>query len=172
MLASVYVSCLFFFQAEDGIRDLTVTGVQTCALPIWNTPDARRVRALALARYADMVPEPLAVRARAEAARAFLGAGDRVAARRVLAQVAADSTAPPDAQALAQSALVEALIDDGQLSEAANRLRAGSRLSEDDRAALRLKLARARIQGRELDLADSVLLADSSVDALALRGWV
>src|SRR2546430_4802800 len=24
----------FFFQAEDGIRDLTVTGVQTCALPI------------------------------------------------------------------------------------------------------------------------------------------
>src|SRR2546430_480195 len=25
---------VFFFQAEDGIRDLTVTGVQTCALPI------------------------------------------------------------------------------------------------------------------------------------------
>src|SRR5256886_12470061 len=26
---------VFFFQAEDGIRDLTVTGVQTCALPIF-----------------------------------------------------------------------------------------------------------------------------------------
>src|SRR6266481_4676981 len=26
---------VFFFQAEDGIRDGTVTGVQTCALPIW-----------------------------------------------------------------------------------------------------------------------------------------
>src|SRR2546430_846840 len=26
--------CCVFFQAEDGIRDLTVTGVQTCALPI------------------------------------------------------------------------------------------------------------------------------------------
>src|SRR5260370_5777028 len=25
----------FFFQAEDGIRDSSVTGVQTCALPIW-----------------------------------------------------------------------------------------------------------------------------------------
>ena len=25
----------FFFQAEDGIRDRLVTGVQTCALPIW-----------------------------------------------------------------------------------------------------------------------------------------
>src|SRR5206468_7280677 len=34
-----FVACLrrcvcFFFQAEDGIRDLIVTGVQTCALPI------------------------------------------------------------------------------------------------------------------------------------------
>src|SRR2546430_8474507 len=28
------MSRIFFFQAEDGIRDLTVTGVQTCALPI------------------------------------------------------------------------------------------------------------------------------------------
>src|SRR6266542_4114853 len=28
--------CFFFFQAEDGIRDATVTGVQTCALPIFN----------------------------------------------------------------------------------------------------------------------------------------
>src|SRR5688572_31896142 len=28
------MSLFFFFQAEDGIRDLTVTGVQTCALPI------------------------------------------------------------------------------------------------------------------------------------------
>src|SRR5690606_40488162 len=28
---------LFFFQAEDGIRDFHVTGVQTCALPISST---------------------------------------------------------------------------------------------------------------------------------------
>src|SRR2546430_13249660 len=43
-------SCLmllsfFFFQAEDGIRDLTVTGVQTCALPIsvsWRPAGRRR----------------------------------------------------------------------------------------------------------------------------------
>src|SRR2546430_8950636 len=32
----------FFFQAEDGIRDLTVTGVQTCALPILTRTAARR----------------------------------------------------------------------------------------------------------------------------------
>src|SRR3979490_1505500 len=29
--------CFFFFQAEDGIRDKLVTGVQTCALPITGT---------------------------------------------------------------------------------------------------------------------------------------
>src|SRR5437762_3051135 len=33
----IYLSCalIFFFQAEDGIRDTSVTGVQTCALPIF-----------------------------------------------------------------------------------------------------------------------------------------
>src|SRR5258708_33307324 len=37
----------FFFQAEDGIRDDLVTGVQTCALPIWHgqgTARAHRAR--------------------------------------------------------------------------------------------------------------------------------
>src|SRR5690606_40667635 len=34
----------FFFQAEDGIRDFHVTGVQTCALPISSAPVARNGR--------------------------------------------------------------------------------------------------------------------------------
>src|SRR5437016_12091255 len=33
----------FFFQAEDGIRDWSVTGVQTCALPIWDRISAEIV---------------------------------------------------------------------------------------------------------------------------------
>src|SRR5690606_40739406 len=37
---------VFFFQAEDGIRDFHVTGVQTCALPI----SAHRVLAIQLAQ--------------------------------------------------------------------------------------------------------------------------
>ena len=32
----LFVLFFFFFQAEDGIRDVAVTGVQTCALPIYN----------------------------------------------------------------------------------------------------------------------------------------
>src|SRR5947207_3628580 len=34
------VVCFFFFQAEDGIRDHCVTGVQTCALPIYRMVSA------------------------------------------------------------------------------------------------------------------------------------
>src|SRR5258708_16071146 len=39
MSVMVLVLILFFFQAEDGIRDDLVTGVQTCALPISRQPD-------------------------------------------------------------------------------------------------------------------------------------
>ena len=34
----MFIIIVFFFQAEDGIRDYKVTGVQTCALPIFNRP--------------------------------------------------------------------------------------------------------------------------------------
>src|SRR5579859_6733460 len=45
----------FFFQAEDGIRDLTVTGVQTCALPISRArgPRARAARGSAAASVSE-----------------------------------------------------------------------------------------------------------------------
>src|SRR5438128_12117989 len=36
----------FFFQAEDGIRDATVTGVQTCALPIFRSDPQSLLRRL------------------------------------------------------------------------------------------------------------------------------
>src|SRR5690606_40904376 len=36
------ICCFFFFQAEDGIRDFHVTGVQTCALPIFPFAARRR----------------------------------------------------------------------------------------------------------------------------------
>src|SRR5206468_5771522 len=46
MTASTHFRTLFFFfQAEDGIRDLIVTGVQTCALPIYVVDhDCRQVQ--------------------------------------------------------------------------------------------------------------------------------
>jgi tetratricopeptide (TPR) repeat protein len=138
-------------------------------------PGVRRVRGLALAHLADLVPGPLAARARAEAARALLDAGDRVAARSVLARLAGDSTAPADAQALARSALVEALIADGQLDSATAAL-AGleqeQRGNGEERERLRHALVGAWIATGRLDRAEQALGADSSVVAFALRGWV
>src|SRR5256886_11989123 len=51
-------SC-FFFQAEDGIRDLTVTGVQTCALPIFTRSRikaSRRARTVSFGSPEKMWP--------------------------------------------------------------------------------------------------------------------
>src|SRR5256885_2615055 len=49
----------FFFQAEDGIRDYKVTGVQTCALPIWAPMRPTGVdRFLAEARAIVLVIDP------------------------------------------------------------------------------------------------------------------
>src|SRR5688572_32761263 len=50
----------FFFQAEDGIRDLTVTGVQTCALPISPLQASAATPAQATQPAADREREPAA----------------------------------------------------------------------------------------------------------------
>src|SRR6185295_6110750 len=71
-----------------------------------------------------------------------------------------------------QRAVVEALIEGGQRDEAARQLATNARLSADDRASLRLGLARARVVAGELDRADAELARDSSVEALALQGWI
>src|SRR5256885_9519112 len=43
MVRRTGVGASFFFQAEDGIRDYKVTGVQTCALPIFRKHEIARV---------------------------------------------------------------------------------------------------------------------------------
>src|SRR5256885_4496519 len=59
MLTSVaeWMRCVFFFffQAEDGIRDYKVTGVQTCALPIFLDVEEGRVAALARQAQLELV---------------------------------------------------------------------------------------------------------------------
>src|SRR3989449_7999485 len=62
--------CCFFFQAEDGIRDVAVTGVQTCALPILVERDVLKERGSSRAENVlstlsfrtDFSPEESAVR--------------------------------------------------------------------------------------------------------------
>src|SRR6266496_4749979 len=52
----VSLQFFFFFQAEDGIRDLYVTGVQTCALPICRPPARVRVR---MSKISDETNAPI-----------------------------------------------------------------------------------------------------------------
>src|SRR6266513_13220 len=69
----VLLSSFFFFQAEDGIRDRNVTGVQTCALPIL-LPPAILLEELPLSDKGSQV----VARARKEVARILSGEGDRL----------------------------------------------------------------------------------------------
>src|SRR2546429_5715618 len=70
---SSVVRFFFFFQAEDGIRDVAVTGVQTCALPIFHYGDASEL----VTRFQAGLPFPLTQ-----------------AQRRVIAEIAADLSRP------------------------------------------------------------------------------
>src|SRR5690606_41062842 len=67
----------FFFQAEDGIRDFHVTGVQTCALPIFKELNHRNVvpcvglgaaRSGLVVAFRRAYPNPLLLMAKAHAA--------------------------------------------------------------------------------------------------------
>jgi len=137
-------------------------------------PDSRRARGLALAAYAEVAPPGLAARVRAEAARALLDGGDRAAARAQLVRLVDAPAVPADARALAEAALIELLIRDGALGDAAARLRSagGQRLTGEDVQTLGLELTRAFVARGDLRAADSTLGRDSSVAAAALRGWI
>src|SRR3712207_7006950 len=50
-----FIVFFFFFQAEDGIRDIGVTGVQTCALPISRSGRGARMSVLSRRRISGTV---------------------------------------------------------------------------------------------------------------------
>src|SRR5690349_20944642 len=151
----VWFSLFFFFQAEDGIRDLYVTGVQTCALPI-SFPELcgtgvvyklgqalfgvdseiprRHLDLVALATIADVVPL-------VDENRSFAIAGLRALAR----------TAKPGLRALMQSAGVDAAaVDAGAVGfRLAPRLNAAGRLGHP-REALELLLTEDETEARRL----------------------
>src|SRR5256885_8717458 len=73
--------CFFFFQAEDGIRDYKVTGVQTCALPIltYSPCSISAMAEIERGEYVTLDPEILALVAETlqRAAGGWREAGDR-----------------------------------------------------------------------------------------------
>jgi hypothetical protein len=110
-------------------------------------------------------------RFRLDAARAYAGGGDRGAARRMLTQIATDSSSGGAIAAGATATLIELLIKEGRADEAAaelERYRAG--LPVDDYLRLRRAVAARWARSGEIARAEELLASDSTVDALALLG--
>ncbi len=128
---------------------------------------ARTLEALAQ-RWAN---PPQRARFRLDAARAYVSAGEPDAARRMLTEIAADATNAPAVAAGATATLIELLLAENKIAEASSQLEAfrGTLLVEDY-LRLRRGVAASWAQRGEIGKAEELLLADSSVDAIALRG--
>ena len=135
-------------------------------------PEVARARGRALEELARRASGVAASRARLESARAYQEAGDREGARRMLGNVASDTTAGA-ASASAAATLISVLVDDGRIEEAEQRL-ASARpgLPTDEFQALNRRVATGWIRRGELDRAERVIRADSTVEGMALSGRI
>jgi hypothetical protein len=98
---------------------------------------------------------------------------NRGAARRMLGQIAADGTAPPEMAAGATATLVSVLLREGEVEEAERQLDAlRNTLGEADAGRLTLQVAGGWIHQGKLDRAAGTLATDSTVEALALIGLI
>lgn len=135
------------------------------------TAAASLARALALEKLIGLVPAAQATRLRSDAARAFADAGRPAEARRMLAALSADSAAPAALQAGASMTLIGLLVEEGKLADAEARIEASrASLSAADRAELLRRIALGWARQGNLDRAEQMGAADSSVAGLALQG--
>src|SRR5256885_16975333 len=105
-LSSGSLFFVFFFQAEDGIRDYKVTGVQTCALPIWDdtlaagrpllgVPDFGRAGFMRCALKRGASPQYTSLRERPSTIRSSTAGGPRMSASPGSTPAAQPSALPP-----------------------------------------------------------------------------
>jgi len=112
-------------------------------------------------------------RLRLRAAQVYGEAGDREAARRMLAGLMDDRNSPSGLSAGAGATLITILIGEGKLAEAQQRLAEFQpKLGGGVVVQLRRRLVAGWLQAGELARADSALAADSTVEGLALRGRI
>ncbi len=135
-------------------------------------PAAQQARGRALEELARRTTGVAASRARLESARAYQEAGDRDGARRMLGNVASDTTAGA-ASASAAATLIGVLVDDGRIEDAEKRLAAARPgLPTDEFQGLNRRVAVGWIRRGEVDRAERVIQADSTVEGMALSGRI
>ena len=134
---------------------------------------ALQLRGQLLEAVASRQHGAVAVRTRMDAARAFADGGDEKGARRLLAVVAADPDAPSGMATSASSTLLGVLLAEGKADEAERVLREiAPALDLDERERQLRRVAMAHARNGNYIRADSVIVADSSVAALDLRGRI
>jgi hypothetical protein len=135
--------------------------------------EARLATGRALELIAARSPDAERSRLRLEAARAYTAAGERDAARRMLTGIADDRRAPGTIASGAATTLVQVLIAEGRLDEAAKRLAEHrGEMGGEEYASLQRRLALGYVQAGDLARADSTIARDSTVEGLALSGRI
>src|SRR5215211_5439042 len=142
----------FFFQAEDGIRDHCVTGVQTCALPI-SWPDSMR----------PSFTHRLRMRSRRRSTASAVGSSALVATIYLLCAVASSgsvSLPPSQARALLQRSAKPPLppATVGKAADAATLGRSGSGSDRVDEAAVLAVAFRASLEHEVLEVGERLAL--------------
>lgn len=131
---------------------------------------------LAQAKTLEAVSErwvnpPQRARYRLDAARAYVAAGQRDAARRMLTQVATDAANAPTVAAGATATLIELLLSENKIDEASTQLEQyRATLAVDDYQRLRRGVAARWAQTGDIAKAEALMASDSSVEAIAVRG--
>jgi hypothetical protein len=137
------------------------------------TAEGKQAQGQILEAMAARSPAAQSSRLRLEAAQAYSGGGDRAAARRMLAGLADDRSAPQAISSGAATTLIGVLIEEGKPAEAEARLNElRSTLPAEERDALQRQIAAAWIKNGDLARADAAVAADTSVDGLALSGRI
>jgi hypothetical protein len=137
------------------------------------SPDAKEAQGRVLEALAERSSNIQAGRLRIEAAQAYSAAGNRTAARRMLGDLADAPGAPGSIPTGAAATLIGVLVAEGKLEDATRRLpRLRTTISADEYEHLRRGVAVGWLRAGELERADSIISADTSIEGLALSGRI
>ncbi len=137
------------------------------------TRESARARGKALARLAELTTGDESKQARLDAAQAFADAGELSAARRLLDRVQLATGSRTSDAASAMATVIRISAESGRLDEAERRFREWeSRLGADDARKLREAISWGWVMQNQLDRAEALLAGDSTVNSLAVLGWI